>query len=62
LSDEVVELLEDLSQISRVDVELDDADEEEQVAFEEVVEYVRVGVLFVHEELQPGSAAQQTIQ
>lgn len=62
LSDEVAELLEDLSQISRVDSELDDPDEEEQVAFEEVKEYVRVGVLFVHDELQPGTAARQTIQ
>ena len=62
LSDEVAELLGDLSQISRVDFDLDDPNEEEQVAFEEVVEYVRVGVMFVHEELQPGTAAQQTIQ
>jgi len=62
LSDEVAELLGDLSQISRVDFDLDNPDEEELVAFEEVVEYVRVGVLFVHEELQPGTAAQQTIQ
>jgi len=62
LSDEVAELLEDLSQISRVDFDLDNPDEEEQVAFEEVMEYVRVGVLFVHDELQPGTTAQQTIQ
>jgi len=62
LSDEVAELLGDLSQISRVDFDLDDPDEEERFAFEEVVEYVRVGVLFVHDELQPGAAAQQTIQ
>ena len=62
LSDDVAELVGDLSQISRVDFDLDDPDEEEQFAFEEVVEYVRVGVLFVHEELQPGTAAQQTIQ
>jgi len=45
-----------------VDFDLDDPDEEERFAFEEVVEYVRVGVLFVHDELQPGAAAQQTIQ
>jgi len=62
LSDEVAELLEDLSQISRVDFDLDDPNEEERFAFEEVLEYVRVGVLFVHEELQPGTATQQTIQ
>ena len=62
LSGEFKELLQDLSQISRADVDVDDPDEEEQVAFEEVMEYVRVGVLFVHEELQPGAAARQTIQ
>lgn len=62
LPDEVAELLEDLSQISRVDLDPGDPDEQDQVAFEEVVEYVWLGVLFVHEELQPGSAAQQTIQ
>ena len=58
LSDEVAELLlGDLSQICTVDFDLDDPDKEERVAFEEVVEYVRVGVLFIHEELQPGTAA-----
>lgn len=62
LPEEVAELLADLSQISRVDVDLDDSDEEEQFAFEEVQEYVRVGVMFVHDELQPGTASQQTIQ
>jgi hypothetical protein len=62
LCDEVAELLGDLSQIARVDFDLEELDEEEQVAFEEVVEYVRVGALFVYEELQPGTAAQQTLQ
>jgi len=62
LPEEVAELLTDLSQISRVDIDLDDSDEEEQFAFEEVEEYVRIGVIFVHDELQPGTASQQTIQ
>lgn len=61
LPEEVAELLGDLSQISRVDFDLDDPNEQEQLAFEELVEYVRIGVLFVHDELQP-LAAQQTIQ
>ena len=56
LPEEVAELLDDLGQIARVDFELDDADEQEQAAFAEVVEYVRVGVLLINEELQPAKA------
>jgi uncharacterized protein len=52
----VGELLDDLAQIARVDFELEEPDEAELAAFEEVVEYVRVGVLFINEELQPGKA------
>jgi len=52
LSHELRELLDDMSHIAKVDFELDDVGEEEQVAFVEVVEYIRVGVLFIHEELQ----------
>jgi yecA family protein len=53
LSQEVTELLDDLTQIARVDFDLDAPDEEDLAAFEEVVEYVRIGVLFINEELQP---------
>jgi len=56
LPEEVSELIDDFAQITRVDFDLDSPDEEEQAAFEEVVEYVRVGVLFVNEELQPSKA------
>ena len=59
LSDEVRDMLSDMSDISKVDFDLDDPDEEELVAFEEVVEYIRVGVLFIHEELQPAKAPPQ---
>jgi len=59
LPEEVAELLDDLSQIARVDFELDDPDEEDQVAFEEVVEYIRVGTLLIHEELQPAVPPQR---
>ena len=62
LSDEVNEVLDDLSEISRVDFELDEPDEEDRFAFEEVSEYVRVGVMLIYEELQPGGDAQPTIQ
>jgi len=56
LPEEISELIDDFAQITRVDFDLDSPDEEEQAAFEEVVEYVRIGVLFVNEELQPGKA------
>jgi hypothetical protein len=56
LPEAVGEMLDDLAQIARVDFELEEADEAEQAAFEEVVEYVRVGVLFINEELQPSKA------
>jgi yecA family protein len=54
LPDAVGELLEDLAQIARVDFEVDETDEQEQHAFADVVEYVRIGVLLINEELQPG--------
>jgi len=56
LPEEISELMDDFAQITRVDFDLDSPDEEEQAAFEEVVEYVRIGVLFVNEELQPSKA------
>ncbi len=59
LPEEVGEFLQDVAQISRVDFELDNPDEEDQRAFEELVEYIRVGVLLIHDELQPGIAPQQ---
>ncbi|MGW8310175.1 MAG: UPF0149 family protein [Thiogranum sp.] len=52
----VGELLQDLAQIARVDFDVDETDEEEQHAFADVVEYVRIGVLLINEELQPGKA------
>jgi uncharacterized protein len=56
LPEEVSELIDDFAQITRVDFDLESPDEEEQAAFEEVVEYVRIGALFVNEELQPSKA------
>ena len=53
LSEDVTELLDDFAQIARVDFDLEVAEEEDLAAFEEVVEYVRVGVLYINEELRP---------
>ena len=59
LPDDVRELLQDLSEISRVDFEVDEPGEDELAAFEEVVEYIRVGVLFLYDELQPATTPSQ---
>jgi len=59
LSDELAELLDDVAQIAKIDFDLESPDENENVAFEEVVEYLRIGVLFIHDELQPAAAPQQ---
>jgi yecA family protein len=53
LSEEGREMLDDMAQIARVDFDLDEPGEEEETAYQEVVEYIRIGVLFLHEELQP---------
>jgi uncharacterized protein YgfB (UPF0149 family) len=59
LPEEVAELMDDLAEIARVDFEVDEPGEEDQVAFEEVVEYIRVGTLLIHEELQPAVPPQR---
>jgi len=51
-SAETNELIHDFSEIGRLDFEnIDENDEGDAVAFEEVMEYVRVGVLFIWAEL-----------
>jgi uncharacterized protein YgfB (UPF0149 family) len=54
----VNEILNDLTHIGRASVEIEgDADNEsEEEAFAEVVEYVRVGVQLIHDELVPAQA------
>ena len=54
----VHEILNDLTHIGRASVELEgDADDEsEEEAYAEVVEYVRVGVQLIHDELIPAQA------
>lgn len=49
----VDEVLRDLTHIGRASVELEGGGEEEETAYTEVVEYVRVGVQLVHDELDP---------
>jgi uncharacterized protein YgfB (UPF0149 family) len=53
----VNEILSDLTHIGRASVELEgDGNESEEEAYAEVVEYVRVGVQLIHDELIPGAA------
>ena len=54
LDDEAKEFLEDMTEITRVELpDADEASEEGNASFEEVVEYIRMGVLMLYEELQP---------
>lgn len=59
LNRDVQEILIDLSEISRVEFELEQTDEDED-AFYEIVEYVRVSVMNLYEELRPVSAEPTT--
>ena len=53
LPEDVAELIRDFTEISRVGFDVEEGDEDDEVAFSEVVEYVRVGVLLINDELQP---------
>lgn len=53
LPGDVAEIINDLSEISRADAEGGDEGNEAENALEEIIEYVRMGVLLVNEELQP---------
>jgi uncharacterized protein len=48
----VNEVLRDLTHIGRATVDLTEVNEEEEQAYAEVIEYVRVGVQLIHDELQ----------
>lgn len=52
----VDEILNDLTHIGRASVELEGSDSDtEEEAYAEVIEYVRVGVQLIHDELIPGA-------
>ena len=64
LPDDTDELLKDMVEISRAGHDIDDAemdesdDNEDEVAYMEVEEYVRMGVVYIYEELQPLQSTQ----
>ena len=51
-SEQVLEMIKDISEISQLEVDLLDNEENAQ-DFYEIVEFVRMGVLFIQETLQP---------
>jgi len=53
LKGQVDEILRDLSHIARASVDVGGAGEEEEVSYAELVEYLRVGVQLIHDELAP---------
>ena len=55
LPDEAGEVLRDMGQIAQAGFEGDADDDEDEAAYTEIVEYVRVGVQLLYEELQPVS-------
>jgi len=56
LADEAGEVLRDMTQIAQVGLEGETENEEDEVAYTEIVEYLRVGVQLLYEELQPATA------
>ena len=58
-SDESTEFLHDLNEMSRIEPDLT-FDEESEAAYAELVEYVRVGVMLLSEEVQRGVAKSDT--
>ncbi|MFN2310014.1 MAG: UPF0149 family protein [Gammaproteobacteria bacterium] len=53
LTEDVGELLRDFTEIARAGFEVEEDDQDDEVAFCDVVEYVRIGVLLINDELQP---------
>lgn len=53
LTDQVDEILKDFTHIARAEVDVGAAGESEEASYTEVVEYVRVGVQLIHDELIP---------
>lgn len=57
LADEAGEVLRDVGEIARAGLEAGEDSEEDENAYAEIVEYLRVGVQLVYEELRPRSAS-----
>jgi uncharacterized protein YgfB (UPF0149 family) len=53
LQGEAAEVLRDMTEITHVDVDPDDSEESNEAAYAELVEFVRVGVQLLYDQLQP---------
>jgi uncharacterized protein YgfB (UPF0149 family) len=53
LQSEVGEILKDFTEITHVDVDPDDGEESNEAAYAELLEFVRVGVQILFEQLEP---------
>ncbi len=53
LQGDAAEVLRDMTQITHVDVDPQDSDESNEAAYAELVEFVRVGVQLLYDQLQP---------
>jgi uncharacterized protein YgfB (UPF0149 family) len=56
LSAESREFLRDATEIARVGFDADEANEADETAYAEVVEYLRVGLLLIHQDLRHSAA------
>lgn len=62
LPEDTMELVKDIIEISKADSDSEaDSTEEDELAYVEIVEYLRTGTLLISEELQPMQQATQTI-
>ena len=50
--EEVLEMIKDISEVSKLDIELSSSEDNAKDLLE-IIEYVRIGVLFILESLQP---------
>jgi len=59
LPEDVVDFIQDMSEITRASPDLGEGGEEDEAAFVDLVEYIRMGILLSNEELNPSSAPLQ---
>lgn len=60
-STELQDFLHDVSQIAQAGLSADDGNESDELAYVEIVEYLRAGVLLVSQELQRGQRTPSTV-
>ena len=61
MPDDTAELIRDLLEISRAGHDVSEEDDNDEEAYMQLYEYVRMGVLLINEELQPVQAAGNTV-